>query len=41
MTPHYDPVLVLVSIVIAIMASYVALDLASRLSNERTAVRWI
>jgi signal transduction histidine kinase len=41
MTPHYDPVLVLVSIVIAIMASYVALDLASRLSNERMAVRWI
>src|SRR5438552_8784741 len=41
MTPHYDPVLVLGSIVIAIMASYVALDLASRLSNERTAVRWI
>jgi diguanylate cyclase len=41
MTPHYDPALVLGSIVIAIMASYVALDLASRLSNERTAVRWI
>jgi diguanylate cyclase len=41
MTPHYDPVLVFVSIVIAIMASYVALDLASRLSNDRTAVRWI
>jgi signal transduction histidine kinase len=41
MTPHYDPILVLGSIVIAIMASYVALDLASRLSNERTAVRWI
>ena len=41
MTPHYDPVLVLGSIVIAIMASYVALDLASRLSSERSAVRWV
>jgi signal transduction histidine kinase len=41
MTPHYDPILVFGSIVIAIMASYVALDLASRLSNERTGVRWI
>jgi signal transduction histidine kinase len=41
MTPHYDPILVLVSIATAIMASYVALDLASRLSNDRTGVRWV
>jgi signal transduction histidine kinase len=41
MTPHYDPVLVVVSLLIAIMASYVALDLASRLSSERSAVRWV
>ena len=33
MIPRYDPVLVAVSISIAIMASYVALDLAERLRN--------
>jgi signal transduction histidine kinase len=41
MRPHYDPALVLVSIAIAIMASYVALDLASRLSNARVRDRWM
>src|SRR5919108_2666812 len=41
MTPRYDPVLVLVSIAIAIMASYVALDLAARLSTGRIRDRWV
>src|SRR5437762_1208941 len=40
MTPRYDPVLVLVSIAIAIMASYVALDLATRISSGRVSERW-
>src|SRR5688500_1827081 len=35
MTPHYDPLLVGVSIGIAIMASYVALDLAERVRSAR------
>lgn len=41
MTPHYDPLLVVVSVVIAIMASYVALDLASRLTTVHSKLRWI
>ena len=41
MTPHYDPLLVLLSVVIAIMASYVALDLASRLTTVQSSYRWI
>src|SRR5919106_3805504 len=41
MTPQYDPVLVLVSIAIAVMASYVALDLAGRLSSARGHARWV
>jgi signal transduction histidine kinase len=41
MTPRYDPVLVIVSIAIGIMASYVALDLAGRLSSARGRARWV
>jgi signal transduction histidine kinase len=41
MHPQYDPVLVVVSIVIAILASYVALDLSGRLSRARGHVRQI
>jgi signal transduction histidine kinase len=40
-TPQYDAVLVLVSIAIAIMASYVALDLAGRLSSAHGYARWV
>jgi signal transduction histidine kinase len=40
MTPHYDVVLVLVSIAIAIMASYVALDLAGRLATRTGGIWW-
>jgi signal transduction histidine kinase len=39
MTPHYDPLLVGVSIGIAIMASYVALDLAERVRSARSYAR--
>jgi signal transduction histidine kinase len=39
MTPHYDPLLVGVSIGIAIMASYVALDLAERVRSARAYAR--
>jgi diguanylate cyclase len=41
MTPHYDPTLILVSILIAIMASYVALDLTGRLSTAGSKARWV
>jgi signal transduction histidine kinase len=41
MAPHYDPLLVIVSIAIGIMASYVALDLAGRLSHARGYVRLV
>ncbi|MGH9373113.1 MAG: MHYT domain-containing protein [Vicinamibacterales bacterium] len=41
MSPHYDPVLVLVSIAIGIMASYVALDLSGRLNRARGHARWV
>jgi diguanylate cyclase len=40
MTAHYDPTLVVVSILIAIMASYVALDLTARLSSAEGDARW-
>src|ERR687891_520284 len=42
MQPHYDPTLVVVSIAIAIMASYVALDLAGRVRSGRgfSSVLW-
>jgi signal transduction histidine kinase len=39
MTPHYDSLLVVVSIAIAIMASYVALDLTGRVSSARGRAR--
>jgi diguanylate cyclase len=35
MTPHYDAALVVISVVIAILASYVALDLTGRVSGAR------
>jgi signal transduction histidine kinase len=41
MHPHYNPVLVLVSIAIAMFASYVALDLAARLNQARGQARMI
>lgn len=41
MTPHYEPSLVIVSIAIAIMASYVALDLAGRVSSARGRARTV
>ena len=41
MTPRYDPTLVVVSIAIGMMASYVALDLAGRLSGARGVARWM
>jgi len=41
MTPSYDPVFVVVSIAIGIVASYVALDLAGRLSHAGGYARWI
>ena len=41
MTPHYDPTLVVVSILIAIMSSYVALDLTGRLSSAASHARWV
>ena len=40
MSPHYDPTLVVVSILIAIMASYVALDLTGRLSTAGRGGEW-
>jgi signal transduction histidine kinase len=39
MTPHYDSALVVVSVAIAIMASYVALDLTGRVSGARGPAR--
>lgn len=41
MSPHYSAVLVVASIVIGIIASYVALDLSGRLSRARGHVRWV
>jgi signal transduction histidine kinase len=41
MSPHYNSPLVLVSIGIAIMASYVALDLTGRLYRARGPARWV
>jgi signal transduction histidine kinase len=41
MAPHYDPTLVVVSILIAIMSSYVALDLTGRLSTSSSDERWV
>ena len=41
MTTHYDPALVSGSIAIAIMASYIALDLAGRLTLARGGARWV
>jgi signal transduction histidine kinase len=40
MTPHYNPWLIAMSIAIAIMASYVALDLTGRLSAPRSHAGW-
>jgi diguanylate cyclase len=40
MTVHYDPWLVATSVAIAIMASYVALDLTGRLSPSRNPSGW-
>jgi diguanylate cyclase len=40
MRPGYDPLLVVVSIAIAVLASYVALDLAERLSTAKGRAKW-
>ena len=42
LTPHYDPTLVVASVLIASFASYVALDLAKRVrdANRSVALTW-
>lgn len=43
MTPHYDPVFVILSVIVAMLASFAALDLAGRVRSESGATRfgWI
>jgi len=38
---HYDPLLVVVSYLVAVVASYTALELAERLRHSRGPVRWL
>ena len=43
MTPHYDAVFVILSVIVAMLASFAALDLAGRVRSESGATRlgWI
>jgi len=40
MTPHYDPVFVILSVIVAMLASFAALDLAGRVRSESGATRF-